>query len=39
MMVTLGVVALEVILYVVLVKYFPILSAPGAEAPARTARA
>jgi Ni/Fe-hydrogenase subunit HybB-like protein len=39
LMVTLGVVALEVILYVVIVKYFPILSAPGAEAPARTARA
>ncbi len=39
LMVTLGVVALEVILYVVLVKYFPILSAPGAEAPVRTARA
>ncbi len=39
MMVSLGVVALEVILYVVIVKYFPILSAPGAEAPARPARA
>jgi Ni/Fe-hydrogenase subunit HybB-like protein len=39
MMVSLGVVALEVILYVVLVKYFPILSAPGAEAHARPARA
>jgi Ni/Fe-hydrogenase subunit HybB-like protein len=39
MMVTLGVVALEVILYVVLVRYFPILSAPGVEAPARPVRA
>jgi len=35
LMVTLGVVALELILYVVLVKYFPILSAPAGPAPAR----
>lgn len=33
-MVTLGIVALEVILYVVLVKYFPILSAPAPAQPA-----
>jgi Ni/Fe-hydrogenase subunit HybB-like protein len=32
--VTLGIVALEVILYVVLVKYFPILSAPAPAQPA-----
>lgn len=34
LMVTIGIVALEVLLYVVLVKYFPILSAPAPAQPA-----
>jgi Ni/Fe-hydrogenase subunit HybB-like protein len=34
LMVTLGIVVLEVLLYVVLVKYFPILSAPAPAQPA-----
>jgi Ni/Fe-hydrogenase subunit HybB-like protein len=34
LMVTFGIVALEVLLYVVLVKYFPILSAPAPTQPA-----